>query len=73
MFINWFNWIANLFYLIGEREYWGRGLASKSVNLIPDYGFKELNLHKIYGEVMSPNLASHRVLEKLGFYIRGHF
>jgi RimJ/RimL family protein N-acetyltransferase len=69
--IHWFNRNGNLFYLVGEREYWGRGLASKAVYLLLNYGFKELNLHKIYAKVMGPNLASMRILDKFGFTLEG--
>ncbi len=73
MFINWFNRNANIFYLIGEREYWGCGLASKAINTMLNYGFEELNLHKIYAQVMDPNIASIRVLDKCGFTLEGTF
>jgi RimJ/RimL family protein N-acetyltransferase len=37
------------------------------VNLICDYGFRELGVIKIYSGVFSFNTASQRVLEKCGF------
>jgi len=71
--INWFNRNAKIFYIIGEREYWGHGLATEAVLLILNYAFQELNLHMIYACVMIPNIASIRVLEKLGFTLEGTF
>jgi RimJ/RimL family protein N-acetyltransferase len=38
-----------------------------------NYGFEELNLHKIYAGVMDPNIASIRVLDKCGFTLEGTF
>jgi RimJ/RimL family protein N-acetyltransferase len=71
--INWFHRLAEIFYLIGERDYWNRGLATKAVILMLNYTFKELNLHKIFGEVLVPNIASIRIFEKLGFSLEGTF
>jgi RimJ/RimL family protein N-acetyltransferase len=71
--INWFHRLAEIFYLIGEQDYWGRGLATDAVSLILNYAFKELNLHKIYGIVLVPNIASIRIFEKLGFSLEGTF
>jgi RimJ/RimL family protein N-acetyltransferase len=71
--INWFHRFAEIFYLIGERDFWHRGLATKAVILVLNYAFKELNLHKIYAQVMDPNIASIRVLDKCGFTLEGTF
>ncbi|MHA2126749.1 MAG: GNAT family N-acetyltransferase [Promethearchaeota archaeon] len=65
--IHWLNRNAKLFYSIGEKEYWGQNLATEATKLIVEYGFNELNLHRIYASVFLPNKASHRVLEKAGF------
>lgn len=69
--INWFHRRAEISYMIGERSYWGRDLATEAVILMLNYAFKELNLHKIYGIVLVPNIASIRIFEKLGFGLEG--
>ena len=53
-------------YLI-DPDYWGQNLGTEAGKLIIDYGFKELNLHKITVTLFSPNKASVRVAEKIGF------
>lgn len=53
-------------YFIGE-PYWHKGITPRAVNLICDYGFRELEVIKIYSGVFSFNTASQRVLEKCGF------
>ena len=65
--INWLNRNANMFWSIGEVEYWGRGIITEAGKLLIKYGFTELNFHKIYAGVFSPNNRSLRVAEKLGF------
>jgi RimJ/RimL family protein N-acetyltransferase/ubiquinone/menaquinone biosynthesis C-methylase UbiE len=57
---------AELGYFIGE-PYWNRGITTRAVKLICDYGFKELDVVRIYSGVFEFNTASQRVLEKCGF------
>lgn len=57
---------AELGYFIGE-PYWHRGITPRAVNLICEYGFRELDVIKIFSGVFSFNTASQRVLEKCGF------
>jgi len=56
---------ANLGYWIDE-EYWGKGIATASVQLIISYTFSELGLQEIYAYVFPENKPSIRVLEKNG-------
>ncbi|MHA1914631.1 MAG: GNAT family N-acetyltransferase [Promethearchaeota archaeon] len=65
--IRWFDRRASLFYVIGEKQYWGKGFATEASSLIVNYGFNELNLHKITAGAFSPNKASICVLKKVGF------
>lgn len=69
--INWVNRNANIFATIGELEYWGKGIAIEANKLLITYGFTELNFHKIYASVLSPNARSLRAAEKLGFQKEG--
>ena len=65
--INWISRNANIFATIGEPEYWGKGIAIEANKLLIKYGFTELNFHKIYTGVFTPNKRSLRAAEKLGF------
>ena len=69
--INWVNRNANIFGSIGEPEYWGKGIIGEATKLLIKYGFEELNFHKIYAGVYSPNARSLRAAEKLGFEKEG--
>ncbi len=53
------------FYL--ARSYWGRGLATEAGRALVQYGFRELRLTRIHAGINAENLASLRVIEKLGF------
>ncbi len=65
--INWINRNANIYGTIGEPEYWGKGIIGEVAKLVINYGFTELNFHKIYAGIFDPNNRSLRAAEKLGF------
>jgi RimJ/RimL family protein N-acetyltransferase len=65
--IDWFTRNAHIFYLIGDTDYWGQNFATEAAKLVVNYGFNELNLHKITARTFSQNKASLRVAEKIGF------
>lgn len=53
------------FYL--ARPYWGRGLATEAGRAFVEYGFGRLGLARIVAGANAANLASNRVIRKLGF------
>jgi len=61
---------AELGYWIGE-PFWGKGIATKAVELITDFGFKKLKLIRIQAGVFDFNIASMKVLEKNGYQKEG--
>ena len=61
---------AEIGYFIGE-PHWGQGIATQAVKLIVNYGFKELDIHRIFAGVFSYNSASRKVLENAGFIFEG--
>ena len=62
---------AEIGMLIGDKSRWGKGLGTAVKRAVIDYGFRELNLHKIVSTVLSNNPANIRVNEKLGFQLDG--
>jgi ribosomal-protein-alanine N-acetyltransferase len=53
------------------RTYWGRGIASEAAGAVVDYGFEAFGLAKVWARVDPRNVASVRVLEKLGMQREG--
>ena len=49
------------------RAYWGRGIMPEAVRTILDFGFARMALNRIEADASAVNLASIRVLEKVGF------
>lgn len=56
---------AELGYILA-REFWGRGLMSEAASLSRDYAFRALKRRVLLGYADQENLASRRVLEKIG-------
>ena len=57
------------FYDIGYRlipRYWGKGYATESAVAALDYGFTTLNFKTIVGMAEVENLASNKILQKIG-------
>ena len=61
---------AELGYWIGV-PYWGNGYATEAALAMVKYGFENLDLHRIYAGYFAGNLASKRVLEKIGMRHEG--
>ncbi|MBS2968288.1 GNAT family N-acetyltransferase [Metabacillus sp. KIGAM252] len=57
-------------YFMDER-YNGRGYTTEAVNLLVQYAFEELKLHRIEAGVMPHNIGSIKVLTKAGFHKEG--
>ena len=65
--VDWISRKGEVGYMIGDKKYWGKGIASDAVGLVIDYGFRRLNLNKIIAGVVDGNKGSVKVLEKNGF------
>ena len=75
-FVGWFclwpedETLAELGYRL-KREAWGQGLGSEGAQALVDWGFQSAGYERITACTASTNLASRRVMEKLGMtYMR---
>ncbi len=57
---------AELGYWIGE-PFWGKGIISKAIPQILNYGFKTFDINRIFARPFHTNIGSQKVLEKAGF------
>ena len=61
---------AEIGYWLG-KAFWGRGLVTEAAAEVVRWAFEEQQFNRIYAAVFPENIASRRVLEKLGFTYEG--
>lgn len=61
------NGEATIGILIGEKAYWGKGVATEATNLVTDFAFRNLHMHAVNLGVISENKSAIHVYEKCGF------
>jgi len=81
--ISWRHRKAERYTIIGDRSFWRQGLGTEVIQLMEEYGFKELGLNKIYSHHTAHNEGIHRIMEKLGYrtvgllrddlFVHGHY
>lgn len=58
---------AEYHVFIGNKEYWGKGIAYKASLLIIEYGFGNLELKTITLRVNKKNVTAYHLYKKIGF------
>ncbi len=61
---------ADIGYVIA-REYWGNGFAPEAVGVIIDWALKQDGIHRVWAVCDVDNVASARVMEKVGMHNEG--
>ena len=59
---------AELGYWLAE-PYWGKGIITRAIVQMVDYGFKHFDINRIYARPFAYNIGSQRALEKAGFVL----
>jgi [ribosomal protein S5]-alanine N-acetyltransferase len=54
-----------------NRSYWGNGYAFEAMTAVKDYAFNRLKLERLWARFHAGNVASQRLLERLGFAREG--
>lgn len=50
-----------------KKKFWGKGIATETALVSLNYGFQTLNLDEIYAGAHIDNIASNKVIQKVGF------
>jgi RimJ/RimL family protein N-acetyltransferase len=69
--INWISRSGEFRILIGEKDYWGKGLGKEVTQLMCAYGFNKLNLEKVWLGVTKSNERAYQTYVNCGFVIEG--
>ena len=62
---------AEITYLIGSKNLWGKGIANRAIAEIINKVVEEYSLKKLYAGIAKENIASKKVLEKNNFVLEG--
>lgn len=62
---------ASFSYILNS-QFWGQGYATEAMRTLMGFGFRVLQLHRLEDTCDTRNLASARVMEKLGMRREGH-
>lgn len=69
--INNYHRFADIGFLIGEKDYWGKGIASEAIKIATDFSFNSLKIHKLYGGAYASNIGSIKAFLKNGYLEEG--
>ena len=69
--INWINRSAEIAIIIGNKNYWNKGVGSEAYKLIIVYGFQTLNLNRLSSGQTVTNKGMISVCEKNGMKKEG--
>lgn len=65
------NKSAEYAIILGDKEYWGRGIAAEASKLLIEFGFKDLGLHRIWCGTSVANIPMQKLAERSGFTKEG--
>lgn len=69
--INWVDRNAEYAILLGNKTYWGKGVAAEASILMCEFGFSRLNLHRIYCGTSSKNIGMQKLATKMNMKQEG--
>lgn len=64
---------ADIGIMIGEKKYWGRGLATEAIKTVCKYCFEVLKLRRLVSGCMAVNIAMVKTFKRSGFVQEGLF
>lgn len=67
--VDWISRRGKIGYMIGDTEFWGKGIITETIGMLCDYAFGRLNLNKITAGVVDGNIGSEVALKKNGFRV----
>lgn len=74
--LDWPNSHAEIGIALTDAGQRGQGFASEALQLLIDYAFRELGLHRLWARIIEDNHASINLFKRLGFQpegrLRGH-
>ena len=69
--IHGINRSAEFSIMIGNKDYWGKGIGQIATKHMLNHGFNDINMHRIYLFVLEENDRAISLYEKVGFKKEG--
>jgi RimJ/RimL family protein N-acetyltransferase len=69
--IDWIHRHGDVSIVVGNRQYWSKGIAGEAIAAVCEHAFVKLNLHKLTAGLWEPNTACRRAFERNGFVAEG--
>jgi ribosomal-protein-alanine N-acetyltransferase len=63
--------VADLVCVIGDRSYWGMGLATEAIALGNQLAFDQFDIRKLHGQIYADNIGSVKAYCKAGWIVEG--
>jgi RimJ/RimL family protein N-acetyltransferase len=67
--IRWRHKVSDLVTVIGDRQYWGKGLATEAIRLGTRIAFDIYDMRKLSAGIYSDNFASIKCYQKAGWIV----
>ena len=71
--IDTYHKTAEMGIMIGNKNYWGKGVATEVCKCLTEYALQDLKIRRITAEVEIDNIGMKTALERSGFIQDGHF
>ena len=69
--INKKHLVADLVCVIGDKNYWRKGLATEAIGLGNKLAFEKFGIRKLHGQIYADNIGSIKAYCKAGWIIEG--
>lgn len=67
--VNWRHSLGELSIVVGDKSYWGKGVATGAITAMTQRAFSELGIRKLTAGVYAINLGSLKCFERAGWRI----
>ena len=69
--IDWINRSCEIAIIIGNPDYYGKGIATEVFKIVIKHGFNKLGINKIWGGTSASNFGMQGVFKKCNFKLEG--
>jgi RimJ/RimL family protein N-acetyltransferase len=67
--IRWRHRISDMVTVIGDTDFWGKGIATEAIQLAMNVAFRVLGMHKLHASILDGNIGSLRAYTRAGWHV----